>query len=101
MESLSEEHAKKMQQAFVHASNHCLRFMNTMTVRCAIDLNIPDIIHKYGQPMPLSQLVASLPIHPSKTSFIYRLMRILAHDGFVSLHKDIENEQEVRYVNYL
>ncbi|KAL2328165.1 hypothetical protein Fmac_021592 [Flemingia macrophylla] len=48
--------------------------------------------------MPLSQLIASLPIHPSKTSFIYRLMRILTHNGFFTHHNAIENEQEVNEV---
>ncbi|KAK7300837.1 hypothetical protein RJT34_11688 [Clitoria ternatea] len=42
-----------------------------------VELGIPDIIHNYGQPMPLSDLIASLPIHPSKTHCIFRLMRIL------------------------
>ncbi|KAL2328163.1 hypothetical protein Fmac_021590 [Flemingia macrophylla] len=97
MESLSKEHATKLRQAHAHVLNHCLPFINSATLKCAVDLNIPDIIHKYGQPMPLSQLTASLPIHPSKTNFIYRLMRILTHNGFFTQHSVMENEQEVKY----
>lgn len=98
MESQSEDHAAKLFQAQTHVHNHILNFINSMSLKCAIDLSIPDIIHKYGQPMPLSQLIASLPIHPSKTCFIYRLMRTLTHSGFFSEHNITENEQEVRYV---
>ncbi|KHN07780.1 Tabersonine 16-O-methyltransferase [Glycine soja] len=69
-----------------------------MSLKCAIELDIPDIIHKYGQPMPLSKLTTSLSIHPSKANCIYRLMRILTHSGFFSQHKVNENELEMGYV---
>ncbi|RDX61754.1 putative O-methyltransferase 3, partial [Mucuna pruriens] len=99
MESHSEEHVTKLLPAYTHVDDHSLRFINSMTLKCAIDLSIPDVIHKYGQPMPLSQLIASLPIHSSKACFIHRLMRILTHSGFFSEHKVMEeDEQEVRYV---
>ncbi|KAI9082979.1 hypothetical protein K1719_035122 [Acacia pycnantha] len=58
-----------------------------MSLKSAIDLNIPDIIHKHGKPMPLSLLISSLQIHPFKSQNIYRLMRILTHSGFFSLQK--------------
>ncbi|QHO27782.1 Trans-resveratrol di-O-methyltransferase [Arachis hypogaea] len=61
---------------------------------------IPDVIHNYGKPMPLSQLVASLQIHPSKTSFVHRLMRILVHSNFFTT-KDVPSndlEIEIGYV---
>ncbi|WVZ00230.1 hypothetical protein V8G54_026299 [Vigna mungo] len=67
-----------------------------MSLKCAIDLCIPDIIHNYGQSMPLSKLIASLPIHPSKTCFVSRLMQILVHSGFFSQHSD-DSKQEVSY----
>nr|AKW47168.1 O-methyltransferase [Pueraria montana var. lobata] len=93
MESHSEEHATKLLQAQTHVWNHIFKFINSFSL--AVELSLPDIMHKYGQPMPLSKLIASLPIHPSKTCFIYRLMRILTHSGFFSQHNGIENEQEV------
>ncbi|KAK7300843.1 hypothetical protein RJT34_11694 [Clitoria ternatea] len=48
--------------------------------------------------MPLSNLIASLPIHPSKTHCIFRLMRILIHSGFFSQHNVTENQLEIEYV---
>ncbi|KAK7276088.1 hypothetical protein RIF29_17221 [Crotalaria pallida] len=89
-------------RAQTHVWNHIFSFINSMSLKCAVDLGIPDVIHDYGKPMPLSQLIASLPIHPSKTSCIPRLMRILTHSGFFSQqHNNIvteNNEPEVEYV---
>jgi len=48
--------------------------------------------------MPLSQVIASLPVHPSKTCFISRLMQILVHSGFFSQHIVNHNNQEVSYM---
>ncbi|KAK7257400.1 hypothetical protein RIF29_31356 [Crotalaria pallida] len=94
MESNMEDHSAKMLQAQTHILHHTFGFINSMSLKCAIDLCIPDVIHNYGQPMPLSILIASLPIHPSKIIFIHRLMRILTHFGFFSQQK---NELEVSY----
>lgn len=93
-----EDHSAKLFRAQTHIFNQTFVFINSMSLKCAIDLCIPDAIHKYGQPMSLSQLIASLSIHPSKTCFISRLMQILTHSGFFSQHNATENEQEVSYV---
>lgn len=98
MASHDEDHAAKLLRAQTHIWNHVLSFIKSMSLKCAVDLGIPDIIHNYGQPMPLSNLIASLPIHPSKTHFIHRLMQIMIHSGFFSQHiDDTENELEVKY----
>ncbi|KAM7274805.1 hypothetical protein ACFE04_016671 [Oxalis oulophora] len=53
-----------------------------MSLKCAIELNIPDVIHTHGQPMTLSKLVSALSINPQKIDYVYRLMRLLVHAGF-------------------
>ncbi|XP_020223725.1 probable O-methyltransferase 3 [Cajanus cajan] len=98
MEAQREERSTKLLGAQTHVWNHIFSFINSMSLKCAIELDILEIIHNYGQPMPLSKLIASLPIHPSKTTFVYRLMRILTHSGFFSILKLDENELEVGYV---
>ncbi|KAG5617575.1 hypothetical protein H5410_017399 [Solanum commersonii] len=53
-----------------------------MSLKCAIQLGIPDIIHSHGRAMTRSDLVNALPINKSKGhECIYRLMRILIHAG--------------------
>ncbi|KAI7734255.1 hypothetical protein M8C21_011568, partial [Ambrosia artemisiifolia] len=65
-----------------HIWNHIFSFINSMSLKCAIQLQIPDIIHRHGSPMLLSELVEALNINHERTPFVYRLMRILVHSGF-------------------
>ncbi|KAL1308432.1 hypothetical protein HN51_050386 [Arachis hypogaea] len=98
MELQSEMQAAKLLKAQSHIWNHIFNFINSMSLKCAVDLSIPETIYNYGQPMPLSKLIASLQIHPSKSSFIHRLMRILIHSGFFATKNVANNELEVGYV---
>ncbi|CAJ1970734.1 unnamed protein product [Sphenostylis stenocarpa] len=97
MESHDEEHAAKLLRAQTHVWNHIFSFITSMSLKCTVDLGIPDIIHNYAQPMSLSNLMASLPIHSSKTHSIHRLMRIMVHSGFFSQHSDTHNDLEVKF----
>ncbi|KAL1325274.1 hypothetical protein HN51_035357 [Arachis hypogaea] len=92
-----EDHSQKLLLAQTHIWNHFFSFINSMSLKCAIELNILDVVHNYGQPMPLSELIASLPIQPSKAAFVPRLMRILTLSGFFSNQND-DDQQEERYV---
>ncbi|GMY20465.1 trans-resveratrol di-o-methyltransferase [Fagus crenata] len=65
-----------------------------MSLKCAIQLGIPDIIHNHGQSITLPELVSKLHIYPKKRSCVYRLMRLLVHSGFFSKTKVHENQQE-------
>ncbi|CAI9109104.1 OLC1v1008859C1 [Oldenlandia corymbosa var. corymbosa] len=70
--------------AQAHIWNHTFNFINSMSLKCALQLGIPDIIHKHGDnhPMSLHQLVNALPINHEKSQFIPRLMQILTHSVF-------------------
>ncbi|KAI9086786.1 hypothetical protein K1719_031380 [Acacia pycnantha] len=89
--------AARLLNAQTHIWNHTFSFINSMSLKSAVDLNIPDIIHRHGKPMPLSLLVSSLQILPSKSPYIHRLMRILTYSGFFSLRK-LPDEVEEGYV---
>ncbi|XP_052208049.1 trans-resveratrol di-O-methyltransferase-like [Diospyros lotus] len=86
-------------RAHAHVWNRTFAFVSSACLKCAVQLGIPDIIHRHGQPMKLSQLVASLPaLNPSKSHCIPRLMRVLAHDGFfVELKAAAGEEEEPEY----
>ncbi|KAL3754678.1 hypothetical protein ACJRO7_001867 [Eucalyptus globulus] len=64
-------------QAQAHIWNHIFNSINSMCLKCAIQLGIPDTIHRHGQPMALDTLVSTLQIHPSRTHSVHGLMRIL------------------------
>ncbi|GMN43654.1 hypothetical protein TIFTF001_012845 [Ficus carica] len=72
-----------------------------MSLKCAVQLGIPDIINNHGQPITLSELISALDIHPTKAGFIHRLRRLLVHnDFFVSTtvrQNQEEQEQEEEY----
>ncbi|KAM3326572.1 hypothetical protein P3S67_001698 [Capsicum chacoense] len=64
--------------------NHTYNFINSMSLKCAIQLGIPDVIHSHSRPMALSDLVDALPVNnkEKQQNYIYRLMRILIHAAF-------------------
>nr|AAX82431.1 3,5-dimethoxyphenol O-methyltransferase [Ruta graveolens] len=68
--------------------NCALNCVNSLSLKCAVELGIPDIIHSHGQPMTLSQICSALNIQPNKTQAMERVMRILVHSGFFSLSRD-------------
>ena len=94
----STERANELLQAQSHVVNHTRNFMNSMALKCAIDLAIPDVIHSHGEPIPLSQLATALSVQQSKVSCLRRLMQLLVHSGFFSQQLVIHNsEQEEGY----
>ncbi|XP_022986324.1 probable O-methyltransferase 3 [Cucurbita maxima] len=88
-----EEKLDELLQSQAHVWNHALKFMNSMALKCAVELGIPDVIHSHAQPMTLSDLVAALRIQPSKAQYLGRLMRLLVHSGFF----DADEQEDVRY----
>ncbi|EEF37292.1 conserved hypothetical protein [Ricinus communis] len=80
--------AHKLLQAQAHIWNHIFNFINSMSLKSAIQLGIPD---SHVRPIFLSQLIAALPVHPAKAHCIPRLMRILIHSGIFAKAKIEEN----------
>ncbi|KAL7219308.1 hypothetical protein ACSBR2_012392 [Camellia fascicularis] len=94
MDMTDDERQIELLNSQAHIWNHILTFINSMSLKCAIQLGIPDIIYKHGRAMPLSDLVAALPINHSKARCVYRLMHILVHFGFFTEEKLSENAKE-------
>ncbi|XP_019266036.1 PREDICTED: trans-resveratrol di-O-methyltransferase-like [Nicotiana attenuata] len=89
------DETREILSAQAHIANHVFNYINSMSLKCAIQLEIPDIIHNHGKPMTLSNLVNALPINKAKgQDCIYRLMRILIHSGFFMQTKINETEEE-------
>ncbi|TYK09560.1 trans-resveratrol di-O-methyltransferase-like isoform X2 [Cucumis melo var. makuwa] len=76
-----------------------LKFINSMSLKCVLELGIPDIIHNHGQPMSLSSLVAALHIEPTKAECLSRLMNLLVHSGFFATaqEQDHDKAEDVKY----
>nr|GLL44566.1 trans-resveratrol di-O-methyltransferase-like [Ipomoea trifida] len=80
--------------AEVHTWNHSLSYIDSATLKCAVQLGIPDTIHSHAKPMPLSDLIAALPIHPSKAPYIHRLTRFLVHSGVLLVTKSGQDDEQ-------
>ncbi|KAF2952315.1 hypothetical protein DAI22_01g328200 [Oryza sativa Japonica Group] len=52
-----------------------------MSLRCAVELGIPDAVHRRGGAVTVPELVAELALPRSREPFLRRLMRLLAHGG--------------------
>ncbi|KAK8992078.1 hypothetical protein V6N11_044970 [Hibiscus sabdariffa] len=96
---MDKVNANELLQAQAHVWNHIFSFINFMSLKCAVDLGIPDIIQNHGEPITVTELVAAPPtLNPTKACNIYRLMRILVHSGFFALEKLSHGVQEDGYI---
>ncbi|XP_071689121.1 trans-resveratrol di-O-methyltransferase-like [Rutidosis leptorrhynchoides] len=100
MELQNDEQCKELLHAQAHIWNHTFSFVSSMSLNCAIQLEIPDIINRHGAPMSLFELTEALSLKKERSQFIYRLMRILVHSGFFviqSLPSDVDDEKKEGY----
>jgi len=70
---------------------HIYAFIDSMSLKWAVEMNIPNIIHNHGKPISLSNLVSTLQVPSSKIGNMQRLMRYLALNGFFEI---ITTEEE-------
>ncbi|XP_052478038.1 trans-resveratrol di-O-methyltransferase [Gossypium raimondii] len=99
MGNANGEHAIEALQAQAHIWRHAFNFVSFMSLKCALDLGILDIIHDHGKPMTITELVSALQmLNPAKACDIYRLMRILVHSDFFARQKLDNDAQEEGYV---
>ncbi|XP_050206521.1 xanthohumol 4-O-methyltransferase-like [Mercurialis annua] len=76
MEQLSQAEASIRGQAQVW--QHMLAFADSMALKCAVELRIPDIIQSHGNPISLSQIASSIIDSPSPNiPYLKRIMRLL------------------------
>ncbi|KAL1561672.1 Xanthohumol 4-O-methyltransferase [Salvia divinorum] len=78
----SSSSSQDLLEAQAHVWNHIFSYINSMALRSAVELRIPDAIHNHGKPITLSQLAEALCINDEKSNGLYRLMRILVHSKF-------------------
>ncbi|KAF3443884.1 hypothetical protein FNV43_RR13574 [Rhamnella rubrinervis] len=66
---------------------YMLSFADSMALRCAVELRIPDIIHSHGGPITLSQMVSNF--HDSTSpdiTCLARIMRLLVRKKIFTAH---------------
>ncbi|KAL8192184.1 hypothetical protein R6Q57_028046 [Mikania cordata] len=83
----SREEANEVFEGQAHIYRHILNYATSMSLGCALELGIPNIIHNHGNPITIQELVSKLDLPISKTLHLQRLMRLLIHSNFFSLTK--------------
>jgi trans-resveratrol di-O-methyltransferase len=53
MEQIHGHGASVLFQAQSHLYKHVFGFVGSMSLKCAVQLGIPDIIHSHGEPITL------------------------------------------------
>ncbi|KAG8068025.1 hypothetical protein GUJ93_ZPchr0005g16216 [Zizania palustris] len=76
----SNENASLL-DAQVELYGNTFAFIKSMALKSAMDLRIADAIQQHGGGATLDQIAAKVTIHPSKISYLRRLMRVLVISG--------------------
>ncbi|XP_042487394.1 uncharacterized protein LOC122067618 [Macadamia integrifolia] len=82
MDLIEKESAEELFHAQAHIWNQMLAFINSLSLKCAVELGIPNIVYNHQQPITLPELVKKLAILKTKTACLLRHMRLLVHFGF-------------------
>ncbi|KZV38855.1 trans-resveratrol di-O-methyltransferase [Dorcoceras hygrometricum] len=86
---------EQLLKAHDHIWNQIFNFINSMSLKCAVQLGLFDIVQKHGKPITLPELISALPINKQKSHGVDRLMRILTYSKFfVKVSLDISNNQQ-------
>ncbi|XP_048137840.1 xanthohumol 4-O-methyltransferase-like [Rhodamnia argentea] len=68
---------------------HMFAVADSMALKCAVELRIPDIIHSQaGGPVTLAQIASRFPTPSPKTAYLARVMRLLVRKNIFSAHRD-------------
>ncbi|POO02038.1 O-methyltransferase COMT-type [Trema orientale] len=100
MDIIQGQGSSELFKAQSHLYKYVLCYLSSMSLKCAVQLGIADIINSHGRPTTLPELVSALQIHTTKTDFVHRLMRLLTHFGFFTTTKVghyREEDQEYAY----
>ncbi|PWA96061.1 isoflavone 7-O-methyltransferase [Artemisia annua] len=69
--------ANELFEAQAHIYRHIFNYATSMSLKCALELGIPDIIHDHEKPITIQELVSKLNFPVEKTNNLQRLMRSL------------------------
>ncbi|GJZ57268.1 trans-resveratrol di-O-methyltransferase-like protein [Tanacetum coccineum] len=67
--------ANELFEAQAHIYRHIFYYATSMSLKCALELGIPDIIHDHEKPITIQELVSKLNFPVEKTHNLQRLMR--------------------------
>ncbi|KAI3839607.1 hypothetical protein MKW92_041399 [Papaver armeniacum] len=97
MDSTSQEEIELI-QAHTHIWKYAFEYASSMSLKCVVELGIPDILHSHGKPMTLSSLADALSLPSGRVDPLNRLMRFMVHSGFFATQSLGENQEQQGYI---
>ncbi|ONK57105.1 uncharacterized protein A4U43_C10F16670 [Asparagus officinalis] len=76
--------SKELLEAQSHLWNHIFSFINSLSLKCALELGLFDAINNYKKPIPLNELAKTLSIPDTRLQNFERFLCLLVHNGFLS-----------------
>ncbi|KAL9243783.1 hypothetical protein vseg_017629 [Gypsophila vaccaria] len=92
---ISKNNTKELLKAQTHIWSQIFIYLNSMALKCALQLQFFDTIHNHGKPMTLNELTTSLSLDPTKVTSLYRIVRVLVHLNFLSKSYSPNGDEEV------
>jgi hypothetical protein len=73
-------------------------FVDSMALKCAVELRIADIIHSYGGPITLRQIADGIDSSSPDIPYLARIMRLLVRKNiFIEHHHSMDDGEETLY----
>ncbi|XP_020591961.1 trans-resveratrol di-O-methyltransferase-like [Phalaenopsis equestris] len=73
-------------EAYAILWNQTFSHIKSMSLKCAVELHIPDAIHRHGMPITISQLLSSLSISQDKSRYLRSIMHVLSQECIFKSH---------------
>ncbi|KAI6697385.1 hypothetical protein NL676_017504 [Syzygium grande] len=99
MEGVKEGDVNAMLRGQAEIWRCVLGFVDSMALKCAVELRIADIIHSHGgRPVTLAQIAQSIDGSPSPDlPYLYRIMRLLVRRNIFSVHRPSDDGGDPLY----
>ncbi|KDP24165.1 hypothetical protein JCGZ_25822 [Jatropha curcas] len=68
-------------------------FADSMVLKAAVELGIPDIIHSHARPISLSQIASGIDSSSPDIACLERIMRYLVRKDIFTAHHDLPSEE--------
>ncbi|KAI4983085.1 hypothetical protein ZWY2020_023577 [Hordeum vulgare] len=82
-------------EAQLELYHNAMAYVKSAVVRAAVDLRIPDAIHRRGGAATLSDIATEARVQPTKVSHLRRLMRALTILGVFSVDQDTHHDDAI------
>ncbi|CAM0906669.1 unnamed protein product [Alopecurus aequalis] len=81
---LAEVSPQELLAALAELQNHLLGYVKSMSLKCVVDLGIPNAIHRRGGTATLADIATDTKVHPAKIADLQRMMELLSASGIFS-----------------